>query len=115
MPTETTAYKNTGNFRFWARRFLGESYRADYDYQALLDAVMTKLNTQINQTTALTTAVNNLKQVYTTISGYNSNYPTAETYINEVNNELDIWALDMLPQLEQTSTKYIINTEVINQ
>ena len=109
MPAETTVYKNTGAFRFWARRYLGEIYRADWNYEQLLAAVMQKLSGEIAQTATLAAAVNNLITVYNTISGYNDHYPTAETYINQVNNELDTWAVNVLPQFEEVSTKYIIN------
>lgn len=109
MANDITIYKNTGAFRFWARRYLGDGYRTDWNYEEILAAVMQKLSSEIAQTATLAAAVNNLTTVYNTMSGYNDHYPTADNYINQVNNELDIWAIDILPQFEEISTKYIIS------
>ena len=102
-------YKNTGSFRMWCRINIPNYSEAD-DYKDLLIKAIAFLSEQISRTAYLQTAVQNLETVYATITGYSQHYPTETTYINQVNNELDIWSsAGTFNQLLENSTQYIIN------
>ncbi len=101
-------YTGMGEFRMWCSINLPD-YQPTDGYKELLGKCVSYINGLLSETTRINQRVDYIVSAYNGIVNYNSHYPTQEEYINQVNNELDSWAILGFPEMLEAGIQKIIN------